>query len=128
MPDREILIEYLDQVLDACSRIARRFEGIKSPSDFQASDVGLDKLDGICMMLIAIGENLKKIDQKTSRTLLRRYPAIPWDRVKGARDVITHGYFDVDVDVVFDICKNRLAELVEVVKRIREDIADGSPS
>jgi hypothetical protein len=36
---------------------------IRSPDDFLNSNDGLDRMDGIAMMLIAIGENIKKIDK-----------------------------------------------------------------
>jgi hypothetical protein len=33
--------------------VERRFAPIRSPDDFLASEDGIDRLDGICMMLIA---------------------------------------------------------------------------
>ena len=59
MFDRDLVNEILNQILVAAKRIERRYAGIKEPDDFLISDQGLDKLDAICMMLIAIGENLK---------------------------------------------------------------------
>jgi uncharacterized protein with HEPN domain len=34
----------------------------------------MEKLDAICMQLIAIGESLKNIDKITDKTLLDKYP------------------------------------------------------
>ena len=44
---------------------------------------------------------------------------------KRTRDVISHGYFEVDVDVIFDICRNRMVEFVDTVRRMRDDVASG---
>ncbi len=42
-------------MLLAIGRIERRISKISNPNDFIASDNGLDMLDSISMMLIAIG-------------------------------------------------------------------------
>ncbi|MGB8425242.1 MAG: hypothetical protein WCD88_05640 [Desulfobacterales bacterium] len=64
MYDREVLVEKLYSLLEALERIPRRFAGIAGPADFYASDAGIDRMDAICMILIAAGEELKSIDRK----------------------------------------------------------------
>lgn len=77
MYDSSLLLEKLEQIDDALAKIERRFTGINSPDDFLDSDNGLDMLDSIAMMLIAIGENFKKIDIETEGKLLTpQYPDI----------------------------------------------------
>lgn len=73
MSDRDLLIDRLTSILEALERIPRRFAGIEEPSDFQASEAGVDRKDGICMVLIAVGEDFKTIDRKTGGKLLGRY-------------------------------------------------------
>ena len=51
MSDKSLILEILAQIRDAAGRIDRRFSAINSPDDFLASEEGIDKLDGICMML-----------------------------------------------------------------------------
>jgi len=46
----------------------RRFEAVQSPGDFTDSEAGMEKLDGICMQPIAIGEGLKNLDKVTPTT------------------------------------------------------------
>jgi uncharacterized protein with HEPN domain len=41
--------------------------------EFTSSDEGTEKLDSICMQLIAIGESLKNLDKITSKNLLSNY-------------------------------------------------------
>ncbi len=40
------------------------------------------------------------------------YPKIPWTDVIGMRNHIAHGYFDIDGDIVFDVVKNNLDDLL----------------
>jgi hypothetical protein len=56
MYDKTLVLGLLDEIEEAFRRIDRRFSMIRSPDDFLDSDDGLDRLDGIAMMLIAIGE------------------------------------------------------------------------
>ncbi len=101
MYDKELLVEKLSQVSNALDRVARRFKGIHSADDFLASEQGLDMLDSICMMLIAVGENFKSIDRMTESNLLEQYPEVNWRGVKGVRDVISHQYFNIDAEEIY---------------------------
>lgn len=68
MFDAELVKEILSQVLIATTRIERRFAAIKRPEDFTDSEEGLLRLDGIGMILIAIGESLKNLDKHAPDT------------------------------------------------------------
>lgn len=103
MYDIELVKEILRQILWSAQTIAKRFAPITSPEDFVASESGLEKLDAICMQLIAIGESVKHLDKVTTGGLLFRYPQIKWKRVMGMRDVLNHHYFDLDAEVVYAV-------------------------
>ena len=59
MFDRELALEILNQIFDAIQKIKKRFAPIDSAEEFIKTDEGMEKLDSICMQLIAIGESLK---------------------------------------------------------------------
>ena len=59
MYDRELILTILEQIYQAAQTILKRFEPVKAISDFTDSPAGMEKLDSICMLLIAIGEALK---------------------------------------------------------------------
>lgn len=122
MYDPELLVEKLQTLLEALERIPRRFADIDSPEDFTSSDAGIDRMDAICMILIAAGEEIKNIDSKTEGQLLGRYPDIKWRGVMGVRDVLAHGYFQVNADQLFAICRNDIPALIQTVKSMIEDI------
>jgi uncharacterized protein with HEPN domain len=96
----------------------------RSPDDFLSNEEGIDRLDGICMMLIAIGENLKNLDKITKGDLLRRYPQVDWDGAKGIRDILSHHYYHVD-PVIVDVCQEKLPGLIQAINAIREELANG---
>jgi uncharacterized protein with HEPN domain len=122
MFDEKLVIEILHQLLNATNTIRLRFEPIKNSDDFLSTDMGLEKLDAICMQLIAIGESLKNIDKITNRQLLSNYPEIDWKGAMAMRDIITHHYFDIDSEIVFDVCHNKLLPLAETIETILKDL------
>ncbi|MES1945476.1 hypothetical protein PC39_15212 [Salinisphaera sp. PC39] len=121
-----LIVERLEDVLEALERIPRRFTGISTPEDFYDTAEGQDRLDAICMVLVGVGEAFKQVDRKTDGKLLARYPGVDWTGVKGVRDVIAHGYFDVDAEQVFAICRNDIPVLIETVLAMLNDLADDS--
>jgi len=121
MCDTELLIERLTSVLEALERIPRRFADIKTPSDFTDSEAGVDRMDAICMTLIAAGEEFKAIDRMTESRLLSRYPGTNWRGVMGVRDFLAHGYFQVNADQLFSICRDDIPGLIETVRTMIQD-------
>ena len=126
MYDAELLVDRLKTLLEALQRIPRRFAQIAAPDDFHASDAGIDRMDAICMILIAAGEELKNLDRKTEGKLLSRYPDVMWRGVMGVRDVLAHGYFWVNAEQLFAICRDDIPKLIETVKTMIEDIEHGA--
>jgi uncharacterized protein with HEPN domain len=122
MYNRELVRDIIMQILEATQRIERRFTIIKSSDDFILTDDGIDRLDAICMMLIAVGEALKYLDKITEGKLLANYPEVDWKGAKGIRDIISHHYFDVDAEIVFSVCKERLPLLVTTIRKIQTDL------
>ena len=122
MYDKELIREILSQILTATDTILYRFKPIKMVNDFTDSPSGREKLDSICMQLIAIGESLKNVDQMTNNMLLSEYPQINWKGAKAMRDIITHHYFEIDAEVIFDVCKNKIKPLADTIKKMLADL------
>jgi uncharacterized protein with HEPN domain len=122
MFDAELSIEILSQIEGAIGIVRTRFSVIRSVDDFLNTPEGLEKLDGICMKLIAIGESVKNLDKHTGGNLLLNYPSIDWKGVKGVRDIISHHYFDLDAEEIFNICSTHLPSLHATVKQMITDL------
>ena len=120
--DRKLVLEILTQIADAIEKVKKRFAPINSAEKFTNSDEGMEKLDSICMQLIAIGESLKNLDKITSKNVLSNYPEIDWQKVMGMRDIISHHYFDVDAEAIFDVCENHIGILGNTIKKIMDEL------
>ena len=122
MYDKSLVLDILEQIIDAIEIVQERCEFAKTQDDFMDTKEGQEKLDGICMKLIAVGESLKKIDAMTDKTLLAKYPQIEWKKIKGIRGFISHHYFDLDADVIFNICQNHIDDLLFTLKQISKEL------
>ena len=115
-------LHILELITNSLLEVEKRSERITEPNDFLISETGVILMDSICMKLSAIGESIKNLDKITNRELLSKYSEIPWKNVMGVRDFIVHHYFEVDADVIFEICKNDVPVLISVINRMIDDL------
>ena len=119
---KEMLLSTLEDIKYSLELILKRANNINSSDDFLKDENGLQKLDSIAMRLSAIGEGFKNIDKLSNNQLLIKYPNIPWKNVKGIKDILSHHYFDLDAEVIFNICKKDANELLETTIKIIEEL------
>jgi uncharacterized protein with HEPN domain len=122
MRDRVMVIEILEQIEQVIENLLESTANVSDINELLKSADGLLRLNGICMSFIIIGEEVKRIDRYTEEQLLLNYPSIPWNNIKGMRNRIAHGYFEIDTDVIFDTLKNDIPPLLVVIRQIKNDI------
>ena len=118
----KMILSTLEDIKYSLELIQNRCKNIKSSDDFLEDEAGIEKLDGISMRLVAIGEGFKNIDKLSEHKLLVNYPNIPWKQVKGIRDILSHHYFDLDAETIFEICKKDLLDLLNTTNEIIQDL------
>ena len=116
MPENPLVGEILMQIDQALTTIERRFEPVNTIDDLVDTPEGQEKLDGLCMLFIAIGESLKKIDKLTDGHLLEQYGYIDWKGIKGMRDILSHHYFDLNAEAIYIACDEEVPPLHAAIK------------
>ena len=104
--DKAIVIDSLQQVVEYLELAQKSFETVSDVAFFGVSHVGKEKLASICMFLMVVGEQIKKIDKLTSGVLLSKYPNIDWRRIMTFRNIVAHDYAHIDSKIVFNICSH----------------------
>lgn len=66
----------------------------------------------VILNLIIIGEAATKI-MDNYKDYTRTTPEIPWRSMRNMRNRLAHGYFDINLDIVWDTVKNWLPSLLE---------------
>lgn len=108
-----IVNDMLGQIRRAILDLQQWNENIKDADEWLSSPDGMKTLAANCMLLEAIGEGFRNIDERTHKQLLVSRPEIPWREVIGMRNHIAHGYFDINTDLVWDVIQNDLGSLLE---------------
>lgn len=74
--------------------------------------------DAIVRNLEIIGEASKNIP----RRIREKYPDIEWRKICGLRDILVHEYFGIDIQILWDIIKNKLPDLKKKITRVLKSI------
>jgi uncharacterized protein with HEPN domain len=73
--------------------------------------------DAVVRRLEIIGEAAKNVDTD----FRNRYPQIPWKKIAGMRDIVAHEYFGVRLDRIWDVVKEDLPELREIIGNMMKE-------
>jgi len=122
MCDKTLLIERFLQIEEQLDTLIKGTEKIADLDYLLTYPEGVLQINGICMCLLVVGEELKKIDQITDKQLLTLYPNISWSDVIGMRNKIAHHYFDIDTEIVFDILRFDIPPLLDTIRKIIVDL------
>lgn len=111
------LSDYLDHMQQAAADACSFVEGL-GKDDFLE-----DKRtqQAVIMSLIIIGEAATKI-MDGHPGFIEDYPEVPWRGMRGMRNRIAHGYFDINLDVVWDTVKTALPALLNQLSAVRQDV------
>jgi len=94
-------------IRDAINRIQKETQGI-GYIDLSRNDI---LLRAIMYDIIIIGEASKNVPENFKTN----YTNIPWKNIAGTRDKLTHDYFDVDTDIIWNIITLELPKLKSAV-------------
>ena len=102
------IIEYCDQVVEACDMFQNDYNKFVNISVFQ---------NACCMCVLQIGELCKVI----STDLREREVNVPWKEWCGIRDIFAHQYSNLDYQSAWETIQSDLPELRKEVERILKE-------
>jgi len=74
----------------------------------------------VIMSLIIIGEAVTKVMEGYG-AFAQAHTQVPWRNMRGMRNRIAHGYFDINLDVVWDTVRAALPELLRQLSSVRQE-------
>jgi len=94
----------------------------KADLDDEWSEEIIMCFDSIAMLRIAIGEKVKDIEKHAPTAIFSDHPEVNWKGAKGMRDVIAHGYFLINYEIVHYAAAEHIPVLHSAVRAIREKL------
>jgi uncharacterized protein with HEPN domain len=70
----------------------------------------------VIMSLVIIGEAASKI-MDNDPAFADGHPQVPWRAMRGMRNRIAHGYFEINLDVVWETIRTALPDLLAKLPR-----------
>ncbi len=78
----------------------------------------LDSDEILALALVRLLEILGEAAKGVSDEFRRKHSQIPWRLIAGTRDRLTHGYYDVNLDIVWNIVTEDLPPLIAELERL----------
>ena len=86
-----------------------------------AVDQSRENLNSNRMLTLALVKEIEIIGEAAGRISPEcrvRYPQIPWIQIIGMRNRLTHAYFEVDLDIVWEAVTGDLPSLVLEIEKV----------
>ena len=124
MYKQDHVVHLLQKIKQTLERIIANSKEIDSYQYYYLTPAGMERLESTCMLLIAVGESIKGIDKLTNKELLTQFPEVDWKGAMGIRDIIAHHYFDLDAEIVYNVVKKNLPDMLATINSILQFVVN----
>ena len=104
---------YLEDILDAMEKAEMFIAGLT----YEQFETDLKTNFAVVRAIEIIGEATKRLPM----TIRDQYPNLPWKDLAGMRDVIIHGYDNVNLRIVWDVVKQDIPRIKPQIEQILSD-------
>ena len=101
-------------ISDHCVRVEETILNLKK----ETFDNDKDVKDIVCFNIFQIGELAKHL----SKEFIDEFNEVPWDDIKGMRDIIGHGYGTIDWDRVWNTATIDVKPLHDYCERLTKEL------
>lgn len=107
---------YLNDMLHACEKVSR-FTAEGTFASFRDDE---RTVDAVLRNLEIIGEAARQIPEPFRKL----HERIDWRRLTAMRNLLIHNYSGIDLDIVWDIVRNKIPVLNQALRQVRDESAD----
>lgn len=103
-----VIIQDIKEAIDRITSYTSDLEYDDFLHDYKTQDAVIRNIE-------ILGEAAKLLTDKTKE----KYSNVPWKDIAGTRDKLIHGYFGVNIDIIWNIAKNEITILTAQLKDIQ---------
>jgi len=107
-------------ILGDILRAARLVERYTAGVTFEAFEQDTEKQDAVARRIEIIGEAVKQLPGG----LREQHPDVPWRDIAGARDILVHEYFRIDLELAWEMVRSDVPDLIPQVERILDGMGE----
>lgn len=96
---------YIERIIKYSKKVIKYMNEVTSFYDFEEND---EKIDAVILNLEQIGETAKKC----SSVVKDEYPDINWPSIIGLRNMISHEYEGIKLNIIYDIAIKNIPDLL----------------
>lgn len=108
-------IDYLGHMPDAL-RLARSYTENQKKADFLEDR---KTQQAVILNILIIGEAATKLANEYPE-FVTKHPAFPWKQIRGMRNRMAHGYFEINLDIVWETLQQSLPELEQQILQLMQ--------
>ncbi len=103
---------YLEDIITSMERIAEYLDGLS----FEEFKKDYKTIDAVIRNFEVIGEAARNLPLE----IRSKYTEVPWDEMYLLRNKISHEYFGIDYEIIWDVATNYLPKNKSQIERILE--------
>ena len=104
---------YIADVVAAGEAILRYIDGVT----FEAFAANDEKRAAVERQVFVIGEAAARLPDEWKQ----RRPEVPWRKIIGLRNLLAHGYWEIDAEELWDVARNKVPEFVAELRPLLDD-------
>lgn len=108
--------EFLRDIMEAMQRVISYTKN----SSYEEFMDDTKTQDAVLRNIEVIGEATKGL----STSFKKSHPAVPWRDMSGMRDKVIHHYFGINYDIVWNVAKEQMPQLVPRIESILKQLKD----
>lgn len=111
------LVDYLGHMLDAIELVRRYTDDMKKQNFIDDKKTQ----QAVILNILVIGEAATKICIEHPG-FVADHAQVPWDKMRGMRNRMAHGYFEINLDIVWDTIQESLPRLHQQLVDLRQHL------
>lgn len=112
------ILSYLEHILTAITRINHYIEDVGEVGFLQSEIIQ----DAVIRNIEIIGEASRNIDRHHPQ-FASKHPEVPWSDLYWMRNRVAHGYFSVDLELVWKTLEKDIPKLQSQIQEIHQKLS-----